>query len=274
MILYTVQPEIIYKQILENGIFTCNELKSFASDSEKIKNAYDWIVEKMDKKIEHPENIVYPIWGWYKRNNNLEYPDINELSNEFRSKTKQYLLELEIPDDQVLLSDYNKWEAVLNDAYFHYEEKDEDWDIEDERYKNLSPEEKIKVKVESWDQIFDVDDAPFVQATFWAINRNMIKSVQEIKNAREIVYFAEKLKDGETIQNVYNDKYIDINNINELNERLNNFIINSKNTYMHRFNIKDEFDLLDKKILNFKDQQIIDLINLKINECNIEKKVR
>ena len=79
------------------------------------------------------------------------------------------LLSIDVPDNRVLLSDFDMWHVILNDGYLPLYGKD---DIEDP-----SEDEKLK----SWENVFCVDietdwwNAPkSTQATFWELKKEWV----------------------------------------------------------------------------------------------------
>lgn len=94
------------------------------------------------------------------------------------------ILELEIPDDDVLLSDEENWHYVLNNWYLHDVNNDEDkWNEIDAWFDNLPLDKQEAIKRKPWERIFDKDNADnnwkFVQATFWELRTEQIKSVRK-----------------------------------------------------------------------------------------------
>lgn len=96
-------------------------------DHEHIRSSYEWIVAKMRVCLLGPHQ-PWPFWGWVCAD------DLN-MADYFG----QVLLELEIPDSRVMVSDYTGWHHVLNRFPLTY------YDGED-----------IDMEV-SWNRIFDVD---------------------------------------------------------------------------------------------------------------------
>ena len=83
--------------------------------------------------------------------------------------TPVVLLTIDVPDDMVLLSDFDMWHNILNDGYLALYGKD---DIEDP-----SEEEKLK----SWENVFNIDivtdywNTPkSTQATFWELKKKWV----------------------------------------------------------------------------------------------------
>ena len=97
---------------------------------------------------------------------------------------KLVCMEIEVPDEQVLLSDFDLWSIVLLDALIT-ETEEEDNKL-DKIYHALTPEEQFKMKYENWKRVFDVTPldnewircGSWIQATFWVLTRNMIKKVR------------------------------------------------------------------------------------------------
>jgi len=107
------------------------------------------------------------------------------------------VIELEIPDDEVLLSDHENWHCVLNDWYLHdVNDEEGKWEENDAWFDNLPSDVKESVKRNSWEKIFDKDetdnDWDFVQATFWELRVEQVKNVRRFtgrgKEVSRIVY--------------------------------------------------------------------------------------
>jgi hypothetical protein len=93
------------------------------------------------------------------------------------------VIELEIPDTDVLLSDEENWHYVLNDWYLHdVNDEEGKWEETKAWFDQLPSEVKDALKCKSWERIFDKDDKDnswdFVQATFWELNIKQVKSVR------------------------------------------------------------------------------------------------
>ena len=93
-------------------------------------------------------------------------------------------MEIEVPDEQVLLSDFDLWSLVLLDALIT-ETEEEDYEL-NAIYQTLTPQQQREMKYENWKRVFDV--TPFdnkwmrrgswIQATFWALKNDMIRKVR------------------------------------------------------------------------------------------------
>ena len=112
MRLWTIQGIEIYEQLLRDGVVYCT--KPAWGDDENFVKAYQWMADEMRLRIGEPpiKDVKYPMWAWYQYNSAKSkmpprsYLDIQEGVSAY--------MEIEIPDDEVLLSDFSNWHNVLN----------------------------------------------------------------------------------------------------------------------------------------------------------------
>ena len=182
MRLWTVQPWRIYEKIKKEGMYRCED--SFIDPY--FKQAYDWLVKRMIQKIGvPPEGVEYPVWAihtWYGKH---AKPDFRKLRWEWGGKGDVYAcIEIDIPGNTVVLSDYNAWHFVLN--RFPLTKTEAEFDNLSNTYDKLSLKEKRMFMKQSWEDIFDVeplnDDwiskGEYVQATFWELRKEQIIDVR------------------------------------------------------------------------------------------------
>lgn len=115
MILWTIQNEEVYETLMKTGIYRCDFSKSYMQD---WKLQYDWIVSQMIDRIgDKPVGVDYPVWAWYQKYGKRKKPDLRWERWHFGWKGERFVcLEIEIPDRDVLLSDFNVWSGILNDS--------------------------------------------------------------------------------------------------------------------------------------------------------------
>ena len=126
----------------------------------------------MKKRIsEPPDGVQYPVWLWHTWEGNRKRPDMRR-SGYAPSGASIVLLTVDVPDEKVLLSDFDCWHAVLNGNYLATSEEDDC---------SHSPEEIA----ESWNGIFDVSSVNTyysyslsIQATTWEIQKEWIKKAE------------------------------------------------------------------------------------------------
>lgn len=175
MLLWTLQPVEVYEEIQEKGMYVTDE-KYIDS---MFKSAYDWLVPKMETRIgKKPRGVQYPVWAWHTWEDARKKPDLRQRHME--KGMKAVCLTLEIPDNQVVLTDFDNWHFVLNDSYISKTE--EDYSL----YEKLSLEEQEQAKIQSWNRVFDIErfesdwyiQGSTIQATFWQLKQEYIKKVQ------------------------------------------------------------------------------------------------
>lgn len=170
MRLWTIQKEDVYTKLLNDKTHTCDIYESELAKRESFKIAYDWIKREMSKML-NDETDLYPIWAWYKYNNKNKQPDLR-MSGYAAKGTKCVCLEIEIPDNKVLLSDFELWHYVLNNWYINNDEEDDKW------FDNLPKELELNEKEKSWMRIFNTTNSDFIQATFFELKIDNVKKVK------------------------------------------------------------------------------------------------
>lgn len=116
-----MQPYEVYQQLKSQGYFFSDPNKSRLLEYEEFDKAYQWMIEQMKLKIGMPpKGVKTPIWAWYKRNYKHKRPDFRWV----RDFDDEVCIEFEIPDDEVLLSDFMAWHFVLGD--FCYSQIDDE----------------------------------------------------------------------------------------------------------------------------------------------------
>ena len=180
--LWTIQPLSVWIELNNKGHYICDEKYI----DPYFKKAYNWLVSQMEYRIgERPKGVTYPIWAWHTMNWKHKKPDLRE-SGYGEKGTKCVCMEIEVPDNEVLLSDFDAWHSVLNDGYFENSKSEEEWGILHNEFDKLSIEEQKRVKLKSWNKIFDISPfkndwvhkGEYIQATFWVLYLKDVKRVQ------------------------------------------------------------------------------------------------
>jgi len=183
MRLWTVQPYCVYETLQSDGIFRCIPELSSNLIYKDFVNAYDWLSKEMKERIGNPpEGVKYPIWAWFRVEGENKKPDMRKFA--YKVSEKSVVLEIEIPDIDVLLTDYTMWHSVLNDSLnfkVNYVE-----DISYEEWNILSEKElegRTLYKEKSWKRVIcsQMDNYKFIQATFWELKKSQIKKVWVLK---------------------------------------------------------------------------------------------
>ena len=190
MKLWTMQPVEVYDILISEGVFRC--------DPEKVTepsfiDRYEWINKKLNEKDKKPAGVQYPVWAWYRFNSKEKKPDLRHSCYGTRGE-EMVCIELEIPDEKVLLSDFDLWHFVLNDWWldnelFRDEYTEENYDKNQKWFKELSRERQREEKEKSWEMVLNIEPfdsdwisrGNYVQAVFWELKMEWIKKVWRFK---------------------------------------------------------------------------------------------
>ncbi len=202
MRLWTIQGIEIYEQLQRAGVAYCT--KPVWADDEKFMKAYRWMVDQMRQRIGEPpiKGIEYPMWAWYQYNSaKSNKPPRSPLN--IQEGLSAYM-EIEIPDNEVLLSGFMNWHNVLNQwPLTNWKRINKKTDLlEKEAGKSLDFDDytvEIQKEIEkSWEAIFDLDRRDeevgrthkrncSIQATFWMLKPENIISVEFLERKGNVV---------------------------------------------------------------------------------------
>lgn len=205
MRVYTIQTTAFFETLTRNGIVYCNQESPWCLDN---RLQYDWIAEQMRKRIGEPPfpEIRYPIWVWQQYHSSKASVPPMSPKEIHPCEKEAVMLELEVPDSKVLLSDLDLWILPLNS-----------WAICGKRedkllYKELGEYEKIHSKcyemheypptirqkiINTWERVFDLDTFdPYqsvhirknrsIQGTIWYLRKEWIKVAHVFNRYSEI----------------------------------------------------------------------------------------
>lgn len=197
MILWTFQPYSVYEEIMQTGEYVCDPDKSplLELDDDDTDNrfsrAYQWMTEQMQEKVgARPSNVKIPIWAWYRWDYKHQPPKFYNESWNFIT----VCLKLKIPDNEVLLSDFDKWHIVLGGSYIGDATNETELDKEDKWFDSLPKNEAEKVMKKSWQKIFDITpnrdnswtmNGGFVQGCFWKLKKEYICKAWRLERGRK-----------------------------------------------------------------------------------------
>ena len=185
MKLWTIQPVDVYNNIMSSGKYFCDPNRSSLLEDDLFRNAYSWLVKEMEKRIgDKPEYVKFPVWAWHTWEWKHKKPDLRSFVG--KKGPKMVCIELEIPDNEVVLSDFDSWHYVLNKWHFGYETSDEELAEKYAWLDSLSNEEREQEIKKSWQNVFNIEkintywiiQGQFVQATFWEIKKEQVRKIQ------------------------------------------------------------------------------------------------
>ena len=188
MILWTSQEEAVYNELLKTGVYRCDLNLSSMKD---CREKYDWLVRQMKQRIgPPPEQVTYPVWAIYQQDDKHRKPDLRRERWEFGCDGERFAcIEIEIPDRDVLLSDFDAWCIILSD--FLISDTEQEGCCLEAQYEALSPSEKRRMKEKNWERVFDLSPLNSdwmrrgydIQATFWELRLEQVRDVRFFRAA-------------------------------------------------------------------------------------------
>ena len=185
----------MWLQIKKNGVYYTNENLSQLLHprdhllEDEFTKAYCWMAEQMQERISlPPKSVTVPIWCWYAQDKHVA-PHNRYYSN-------QACIELELPANKILLSDFDLWHVVLMDGFVLPDDMDsEKYSKVDDRIEALPELEKRKIIEQSWQHIFDIKkDGQWIQGCIWQINYDDVIKVYHHHDNHQLKIFTPKRK--------------------------------------------------------------------------------
>ena len=185
MKIITYQRKCVVDKLLKNGEYkitdrsqmkTLNDIVKMIP-GEKWQKAYDYMFDRMKKKIKNQrdfdDDIIAPIWGWYK------VEDPKKINHDNKGL---YRITLEIKDSKVLLSDFGLYEcfAISSIGCIYYKGKGEQ--IAKELYQK-EKEEGPECIYKIYDKMINKNHlryAEYIQATFFKIRMKDVVSIEKV----------------------------------------------------------------------------------------------
>jgi hypothetical protein len=179
MKVWSILPESVYLKLMENDILICDRLEY--TDIE-FRRAYHWMRNQMNKRLETAYRDRFPLWVWIHHGTKSGKPDLRESHLGIKGSIN-YCVEFDIPEKDILQSDFSLWHCVLGDWYLaSSEEESTEYDTQLKLYGN-TPELEHK-KIQSWECIFDIGitndwiGTGTTQGCVWEFKKSEIKNSQ------------------------------------------------------------------------------------------------
>ena len=187
MRIWTIQIEETLEHLMSDGKLEA----PLSYRPEGFEFAYDWMSRQMTERIGTAATpFTTPLWGWVQWDGEAKKkPDLRTVRSGPGRDWKYALLECEIPDDELLVSDFDAWHCVLNDAPVTNSDRES---AEIQRQEEaLSSAEYWSLVEKTWSRIFDPDSLSedhwgakqnrSLQASFWQLRMDHIQSFKAFK---------------------------------------------------------------------------------------------
>ena len=196
MRIWTIQELTVWEALEERGVL---HVDPALAEHQDYSDAYDWLSGEMRRRVgEPPRGVRWPWWGWGWYHTRVKArPDLRAIGWDLERGSQNVRIELELPEGEVLLSEFNYWHFVLMGSYLPSGGADddafiEDMDAFDEELERAGVEVDRAIEVEpfrtriiaSWERIFVVYDNWPTQATFWELRMDQVQDVTHFVGRR------------------------------------------------------------------------------------------
>lgn len=173
MILYL----IIHKNVadsMEKG-YVYNFLRD-DDELQEIKVGYDYLGKKLRQQVGFPPiKDAKPLVAWYKYYGKCQPPEKDNFI--VTDASDLICLEIEVPDDKVVLVDVLAYTSLMVGEYIPYSNTLEEIEDELQAYYNMGVVRRAYETRKSWKQVFDVKNSEFIFGVFWDIDPSSIREI-------------------------------------------------------------------------------------------------
>ncbi|MEJ2375536.1 MAG: DUF3841 domain-containing protein [Pseudolabrys sp.] len=191
MRIWTIQNEAAWVFLQEGGCL----LAKPHHQSDNWPEAYDWMRHQMIARIGPPPSPdAAPLWGWYHwLGEARKRPDLRAVRHYWNPPGRYVLLECELPDESVVLSDFDAWHIILNDSYLGVSDEEEEAYRATRAQYETQPSEELAEQLrhsfyKSWERVIDLEaltepdwhamEKKSIQACFWKLDLDQVKSIK------------------------------------------------------------------------------------------------
>lgn len=200
MKLVTFQSKEALKYLINNNELICRE--NFI-DKDKVGTTYEWIIEKMNKKVKNNTKAKYPIWAWVKCYNGICPP--KRMGNKI--KGFEVKITFNKGPKEVFITDFRRYSFLLNNIYIPDNLKDkEEFDkllkkynitgedlkayVRKDKYKTHRNDKEYLEMCEKIYKSFDkciTEESDILQGCVWSIKLDEVESI-EILSDKNYMY--------------------------------------------------------------------------------------
>lgn len=177
MRLWSIQPFESLEELENTGIFIPKKEKS--RNINVYNYAYKWLICQMNEKL-NTDYTNYPIWMWHTFEGERQEPNLDN-AGFVKVDGKRILYNLDVPEDNLVLSDFEKWQFVLENTFVLDETISEEKLLEIENNIDTLPKLELQEKIEeTWINVFNVKNSKYIQATMFNLKKEFVSSYKII----------------------------------------------------------------------------------------------
>lgn len=133
-------------------------------------------MEKMYRQVGFPPiyNII-PIVTWHTYCGECRVPDMDEFL--YLDKKDMVCLEVEVPDDQVVLIDALAYMSLMEGEYIPIAEDLETLEEELTEYESMGVAKRAYETRKSWKRVYDISHSAYILGVIWELKPEMVKKI-------------------------------------------------------------------------------------------------
>ncbi|MCI4665838.1 MAG: DUF3841 domain-containing protein [Neomegalonema sp.] len=188
MKIWTVQSAAAWRELRRNARLIARREHQTAD----FRAAYDWMRAQMLERIGPPANAgAQPLWGWAKCGAQARSLSADELSCGY-APGEHVVIQADIPENALLLSDFEAWHCVLNGTFLARNGAEND--AFEKRGQLARDDAGLQREIKhSWARVFDMPqlcaafwgpaELRWIQACFWVLEERRILSATPVSIA-------------------------------------------------------------------------------------------
>lgn len=175
MVVWVIVKEKVYQE-LKQGIPYCSTISDSPWDEETQESevGFQFLMKQMYKEIGFPpKHDIVPVIAWHTYYGGREIPDKDEFL--YLDKTGMICLEIEIPDNKILLIDALACTMLMEGEYISRSEELEELNAELDEFNSMGVAKRAYETRRSWQRVFDISKSAYILGLFWQIEPQMVK---------------------------------------------------------------------------------------------------
>lgn len=174
MIIWAIITQDTYNKLRKGSSVFCMIEDSPWGKTMSSVTGYQFVARYMERKSGKfaPAVGAVPFIGWVRYPGDESHPDPKD---DFLYKSGMVYVELDVPEEEVLLSNALAWSAMMYGEYYPISNDPDTLDAELDRFQKLDFfTQTLQIK-QSWARAFQIDPyTDFVLGSFWTIEPEML----------------------------------------------------------------------------------------------------
>lgn len=177
MKLWAILNKKYYQKLLQGISYRLwMEESPWKEETQKNITGLYYIMEKMYRQVGFPPTYnIIPIVTWHTYCGECRVPDMDEFL--YLDKKDMVCLEVEVPDDQVVLIDALAYMSLMEGEYIPIAEDLETLEEELAEYENMGVVKRAYETRKSWKRVYDISHSAYILGVIWELKPEMVEKI-------------------------------------------------------------------------------------------------